>query len=171
MRDLVLSYQTSAVRFIVPELVPNHLPEMTCFRLDECDCLSYGTDEEKVRTLLHGGEAPLVKENIKRTHSALDSAQGQPSSHQQPYQPSQRAHVRVQVCPQALSTQQAEGSPCAVTNYKRVITGSCPGEPEEAMPSQIGSMLWIGPHTASMAVEKRQRRAGVWIQPAGTRIH
>ncbi|CAG9944860.1 unnamed protein product [Clonostachys rosea f. rosea IK726] len=67
MRDLVLSYQTSAVRFIVPELVPNHLPEMTCFRLDECDCLSYGTDEEKVRTLLHG----VRKDNLAATNSPI----------------------------------------------------------------------------------------------------
>ncbi|VUC34829.1 unnamed protein product [Clonostachys rosea] len=48
MRDMFRSYRSSAARFIVPELLPNHLPEMTCFRLNECDCLSYDTDEAKV---------------------------------------------------------------------------------------------------------------------------
>ncbi|CAG9990135.1 unnamed protein product [Clonostachys byssicola] len=48
MRERFLSYRSSAARFIVPALLPNHLPEMTCFRLNECDCLSYGTDEEEI---------------------------------------------------------------------------------------------------------------------------
>ncbi|VUC21917.1 unnamed protein product [Clonostachys rosea] len=132
MRTMFRRYRNSAAQYMVPEIVPGVLPEMTCFRVGECDCLSYG-DEEKVHDLLYGIVKSQVREGIKTTHVPLDSSSEQ-CSHQQPYQASQHVHVRVDLC-RSASRQEVTLSPCIVTFYKRVIEGYCQKEAFRAIPS------------------------------------
>ncbi|CAH0044662.1 unnamed protein product [Clonostachys solani] len=54
MRNMLRRYRHSTAQHMVPEIVPSVLPEMTCSRVGECDCLSYSYgDEDKVHDLLY----------------------------------------------------------------------------------------------------------------------
>uniref|UniRef100_A0A8H7NR29 F-box domain-containing protein n=1 Tax=Bionectria ochroleuca TaxID=29856 RepID=A0A8H7NR29_BIOOC len=120
MRDKFRQYRREGAGLIVPEMAPGQLPEMTCFPLGECTCLSYGSNEE-TEMVLYGSQKDSICRDMNNNpdHRPLWSREGFHLS--KVHNGFCRSQVQIDRCP---SEQEEMGtSPCIVTKYHRFIEG------------------------------------------------
>lgn len=117
MRDLFWQQRKNGANLIVPELYHGHLPEMACFKQDQCDYLFYGCGTS------HGTDDNppfLSAENHIRLEDDKEF-----KKHSLAKGTIRNAHIAVSAC-SAPDVAAKGGSPCTCTEYTQYIDGFSP---------------------------------------------
>lgn len=115
MRDMFVRHRQNGANYVVPSLYPGHLPEMVCFRPDECDCIDYQCGQSAAKSIFSAEHVAGHQKVGCETDAVV--------VHQSKAQDTM-VGTRIQVgrC-KARPAVPDNKSPCIVTTYHRSIFG------------------------------------------------